>query len=366
MRILYGVFGYGRGHATRAMSVLSALAADHELLVCAGGDAFDALSSEMPVRPIPTLRYEYVGDGRRSRWRTIARNAPRVIDLLAGGPAFTGLCSDVRAFAPELAICDAEPWTHRAAARLGVPRIGFDHFGVLAYCRPSVGPADRLELAGDVLAYRALIGSPDRVIVSSFYDAPASRTGVRRIGPLIRDEVRAANPTRGDHLLVYFNNGAHQLTARVLATLDGCGLPVTVYGSGRVGRSGRIEFKAPANRGFVEDLASCRAVLSTAGNQLVGETLHLGKPILVVPEETLEQRVNAAAVQRLGIGEALTSEQLSAAAIARFLGNEARYREATRRHARDGRAEALDTLDELARELTGRGLGGAGALRRAA
>jgi UDP:flavonoid glycosyltransferase YjiC (YdhE family) len=107
-------------------------------------------------------------------------------------------------------------------------------------------------------------------------------------------------------------------------------------------------------------------VLSTAGNQLVGETMHLGKPILVVPEPSLEQRVNADAVVRLGIGDALPQTGLNACAISAFLANEARYREATRRHARDGRADALEALDEFARQLTGQGIKVGRELRRAA
>ena len=43
----------------------------------------------------------------------------------------------MRAFEPDLVISDAEPFTHQAAAALGVPRIGFDHFGILSHCRPT-------------------------------------------------------------------------------------------------------------------------------------------------------------------------------------------------------------------------------------
>ncbi len=366
MRVLYGVFGYGRGHATRAMGVLSALAQEHQVMVCAGGDAFEALRSLHPVRRIPTLRFHYDRAGKYSALRTIMGNARPLLDLLSEGDDARQLIDDIRAFGPDLAICDADPWTHRAAAHLRIPRIGFDHFGVLAHCRPPIASGDRLAYAADVLCYRWLTGTPDRVIVSSFYDAPATRPGVRRIGPLIRDEVRAASPTRGQHLLVYFNNGAHQLTPAVESALQACGLPVVVYGSGQIGRHRNLSFRAPANQAFVDDLASCRAVLSTAGNQLVGETMHLNKPILVVPEASVEQRINAAAVVRLGIGAALTWKSLTAAAIRRFLSGEWRYREATRRHARDGRADALEAVDEFARQLTGRSVRASREIRGAA
>src|ERR1700733_11185023 len=114
MRIVYAVFGYGRGHATRAASVLSALV-DHDVMILAGGDALPALAGLAPrgrVRPIPTLRYAYHA-GRRSLLRTISRNFSTVTDLLTEGPGFRAALDDVRAFAPDLAICDAEPWGHR-------------------------------------------------------------------------------------------------------------------------------------------------------------------------------------------------------------------------------------------------------------
>lgn len=63
MRILYGVFGYGRGHATRALSVLPELRERHEVLLLAGGDAYDAIAPEHPVVRVPTLRYEYATNG---------------------------------------------------------------------------------------------------------------------------------------------------------------------------------------------------------------------------------------------------------------------------------------------------------------
>jgi uncharacterized protein (TIGR00661 family) len=338
------------------MSVLPTLARANDVMICAGGDALAALDAQPRLRAIPTLRYHYDRAGRYSALRTLVANARALHELLREGDDVGRLLRDIEAFGPDLAICDADPWTHRAAARLRIPRISFDHYGVLAHCRPPVARRDRWAYTTEVWCYRWLTGAPDRVIVSSFYDAPAMRSGVRRVGALIRDEVRAAVPTRGAHLLCYFNNGAHQLTAAVMATLRACGLPVIVYGSGRAGQEGNVVFRAPANDGFVTDLASCRAVLSTAGNQLVGEAMHLGKPILVVPEASVEQRINAAAVVRLGIGTAIAWHALTLPVIRSFLSNEARYVAATRRRARDGRADALRALDDSAYELTGRSL----------
>jgi uncharacterized protein (TIGR00661 family) len=351
MRIVYGVLGYGRGHTTRALAVLPELERRHDVLLFAGGMAYDLLSRERPVVRIPTLSYQYDRHGQMCVRATLRHNLGNVADVMLGGRTFDAVVARMREFAPEVAICDADPWTHRAAARLGIPRISFDHYGILAYCRPPIPWRDRLRHARDVLAYRLLTGRPQRIVVSSFYDAPATRPGVRCIGPLLRDSVYHLRPVRGDHLLAYFNQPA-LLTPRVEETLAGLGVPTLIYGTSRVGRVGSLEYRAPADRAFLEDLARCRAVVGTAGNQLVGEAIFLGKPLLVMPESSVEQRVNAAAVERCGVGMQVAHEQLSRAHVQQFIAREAEFRERAVGSARDGRVEALAALEGFAADVT--------------
>jgi uncharacterized protein (TIGR00661 family) len=354
MRILYGVFGYGRGHATRALTLLPELRRRHEVVIVAGGDAFDAIAPDHPVERIPTLRYEYGPGGTRSLSRTLCENVAHVSDIVFRGPGFAKVSQVIRDHRPDVAICDAEPWTHAAAAAHRIPRVSLDHFGVLAYCRPPIAWADRFRSLRDVLAYRALMGRPDRVIVSSFYDGGVRDARIRFIGPLLRPEVLSRTPTRGEALLVYLNRGQHQLTPRIEAALAALRLPVTVYGTARSGTLGNLTFRPPSNGPFLDDLASCRAVFSTAGNQLVGEALWFGKPMLVMPEHTVEQRLNAAAVERLGIGRKVHPAGVTTRFIERFLADEGDFRGAMRSAVRDGRGEALSAIEGFGREVMAR------------
>jgi uncharacterized protein (TIGR00661 family) len=364
MRIVYGVFGYGRGHTTRALAVLPWLEKRHEVHLFAGGMAYDMLAAERAVTRVPCLSYRYVG-GALSARATILHNAGQMIDLLGGGPALAAVVDQMRALAPDVAICDVEPFTHRAAARLGIARISFDHYGILAHCRPPIPLADRLRHARDVAAYRLMTGTPQRIVVSSFYEAPPRRPNVLCVGPLLREAVHRVKATRGDHLLAYFNQPA-LLTARVEQVLAHAGVPVLVYGSERRGRDGNLEFRAPADRQFLDDLARCRGVVGTAGNQLVGEALHFRKPLLVLPEDSVEQRVNAAAIERLGIGVRLDHARLTVADVRRFVGREAHFRDRTRWHVRDGRVEAVAAIEAFLGELAGAAARPAAALERSA
>ncbi|MCI0684522.1 MAG: hypothetical protein L0Y71_20615 [Gemmataceae bacterium] len=358
MRILYGVHGYGRGHATRTLAVLPHLAARHQILVLTGGDAYETISPDWPCVPIPTLGFVYSrgsGQRERSNWHTLRRNLPALLDLKWGGPTLDLVCQVARDFGPDVIISDAETWTHHAGAALGIPRISFDHIGILAYCRPPVAWSDALEAHFDGWCYRQLMGQPQRVLISSFYPAEPRCSGVHVVGALPRQAVRELVPSTGDYLLAYFNRGADQLHPALLDALDGVGCPVRVYGSPRRGRQGRLTFLPPSNVPFLEDLAGCRAVVSTAGNQLVGEAIFLGKPMLVVPERCVEQRMNARAVERLRIGMCAAPRRVTAQRLRAFLDKADVFAAKLRQCVSDGLNDALAALDQFLHELGGNG-----------
>jgi uncharacterized protein (TIGR00661 family) len=325
----------------------------HDVQLFAGGDAFDQLSPEYPVTAIPVLGYGYNRYGKASTWQTAKQNAWHVVEMMLRGPEFQAVRDLVLDFNPDVVISDAEPWMHRVARHLRIPRIGFDHFGVMVYCKPKIPFGDRIRSRRDVFVYRLLMGRPERIIVSSFYDARPRWPSVRVIGPLLRNEVLNATPERGEHLLAYFNKGQYQFLPHVEVALRAAKVPVMVYGTPRRGRDGNLLFKPPSNVPFVEDMATCRAIVSTAGNQLVGEAVHLGKPMLVMPEHSVEQRLNAASLSSMGLGMAISHRDLSLHTIQAFLDNEATYIENIRRNVRNGRAEAVDTIEQFIEELTG-------------
>src|SRR5262245_21848710 len=130
MRIAYGVHGYGHGHATRALAVLPELLRRHDVRIFAGGDAFETLSDAFEVQRIPTLALAYRG-GRRSTWLTLKRNLPLIGDIVGVGETTRSVLDELRRFAPDVVVCDCEPFTFRAASLLSIPRIAFDHFGIM-------------------------------------------------------------------------------------------------------------------------------------------------------------------------------------------------------------------------------------------
>lgn len=354
LRIAYGVMGYGRGHATRVRSVLPALMARHDVTVFAGGDARPVLAPLAPTVRIPTLGYVYGHGGQLSMAGTVARNFGGMADLLLGGQGLAAVTRALRDGDFDVVISDSEAWTHRAAQRLGLPRISFDHVGVIAWCKPHFPAGLRLRGLRDGLVYRQLMGRPDRILICSFYPAEPAVPGTRVIGPVLREELRQFESTAGDFLLVYLNKGRHQYTAALDLSLRRLDTRVVIYGTPYRGRVDNLEFRPPSNDGFIRDLAGCRAVLSTAGNQLIGEAIWFRKPILALPEDVFEQQLNACMVERLGIGVRGRLGALTVGDVEDFLagcdGHVARMPELQG----DGRAEAAAALLKFVDELGAR------------
>jgi len=352
VRIAYGIHGYGRGHAMRSLAVLSELNARHDLLVLAGRDAQETLAARFPVEPIPCLRFAYRG-GRISAARTLGENAGLLSDIVLGRGVARRVEALLARFRPDVVVSDSEPLVLRAAHRLGIPRIGFDHVGVIAWCRPEAPPKDALQLGRDALAYRLLLGRPERVIVSSFFSAPPRARNVICIPPVLRERVLRATPEDAGHLLVYLNQ-PKLFTREVLTAIAAAGLPALVYGSGREGMEGAVRFKRFDEASFVDDLARARALLCTAGHQLASEAIHLGKPMLVCPEASAEQRLNARELERLGVARQATVAGLNAGTLRAFLGDLDRHRARLAAAPRDGNARAVELLEALARALAAR------------
>jgi uncharacterized protein (TIGR00661 family) len=351
MRIAYGVMGYGRGHAMRSGAVLPSLMAEHEVTVFAGGDAYDVLAPLFPTVRIPTIGYVYNERGGHSLQRTLSRNFAPMSDLLFGGAGSAMVEKEFRERGIDLVISDSEAWTHRAAQKLKIPRISYDHVGIIAYCKPHFPPDLRVVGLRDAIGYRALMGIPERILISSFYPAEPAYPNASIVGPMLRPEVLKAKAQEGEFLLAYFNKGEHQYLPHIDRALRLLDMPVVVYGTPYRGLEENLDFRAPSNEGFLRDLAGCKAVLSTAGNQLIGEAIHFNKPILAVPEEAFEQRLNAYMIERMGVGMGGDRHRLTPSDIDRFLGNYDYYRSNMRDHARDGRAEATEILHRYVGEL---------------
>ena len=181
-------------------------------------------------------------------------------------------------------------------------------------------------------------------IVTTFFYPPILRGRTTLVPPLLRPEVVAAVPERGEHLLVY-SGGSHTL----MELLHGTGMPCRVYGM-RDGpeagtTDGVIEFRPRSVDGFLEDLRTARAVVTGGGFSLLSEAVDLGKPTLAVPlHGQFEQLMNARYLQREGYG--LCAPEVDKAALGTFLDALPEYERALEGYDRAGNEFALRTIED--------------------
>ncbi len=106
--------------------------------------------------------------------------------------------------------------------------------------------------------------------------------------------------------------------------------------------------------GFVEDLATSRAVVAGGGFTLMGEAVFLGKPMLSVPlVGQFEQTINAMYLQKLGYGayeKAIDRENLRD-----FLSQTERYRENLQAFESEAHERAETRLDRALEEAKAEG-----------
>lgn len=321
-RICYGVAGEGRGHATRVRTMVEMLRREHAVTIFAPHDAFDMLDaayrdSEVEVLRIPGLAHGYGRSGRLSLACTAVTALPFVLRLES---MITPITDAVALRRPDLVITDFEPLLPRAARRLRVPFISLDHQRFLVDCELSTLPL-RLRRAARFMSFfvRAFYSGQELTVISSFYSLPVrpSPRRVLQVGVLLRPELEGTAVTSGDHLVAYLRRGA---PARLLSVLAASGREVRVYGAGTHPAEGKLAFRAISESGFIADLASAAGLVTTAGNQVVGEAVALGKPVLALPESgNMEQEINAHFVQACGAGHAVPFDRLQETNLRDFL-----------------------------------------------
>lgn len=348
-RIIYALSGQGRGHTSRVMAISDALRArGHEIVFCCGGTAREILSmKEEPVIDVPSLRQVMEGNDL-CLFQTLRSNWDSIVHL---DGIVTDLSRRFEQSRADLLITDFEAFSHRAAHRLGIPVISFNHQEVVtktSYGLPMKYRWDAMltGLAVGLIAPR----NPELTLITSFFYPPL-RTPSKTIliPPIVRPAVQRVTPTRGEHVLVYYNDsdGADH----VLQTLREVDASFIVYNFDRP-ESARdypnVRFKEPCIDEFLEDLGSSRAVISTAGFTLASEALFLGKPLLVVPNRGIfEQTLNALFLMRDGLGEAVIDRPLTVDDVAGFLANHSRYEKKLQAHATCGNDQAVSCIEQV-------------------
>lgn len=317
VKIYYGICGEGMGHAGRSLALIERLLSmGHRVTIFTFADAFRLLAnSGYHSCSVNGLQFRVSRSGGVNSFGTLCnfvrylRSRRESLDLVR---------QMAIAERPDLVITDFEPVTAIAAASLGIHCVSVDNQH--RFCEP-LGNAFPMHLraysrmAGEFV--RRWIKGPSQCIVAVFHQCPASRK-FRHVAALMRDRFARVAPSDGDHVVLYAKGILGERLLRIASTVPA---RFMAYGCSGVAAA-NIEYKETNSDGFIADLASCRGVLCTAGQQLIGEARYFGKPILAVPmPQQYEQEINARYARNEGIGDYCSIDELNSSRVEQGLRN---------------------------------------------
>lgn len=320
-RIIYSLAQDGRGHSSRGYEIIRRLAErKHEIMVLTGGDTYDPLRESLrkiknvSVKRIPGFQSFYNNNGKINYWKTSIKNFPRII---CGDLIIKKLETLIEKNKLDFAISDFEPYLPRAAKKKKIGfitidnqhRILFENIN-LNHIRPNHLPSYLVSkgvvYVSHPLGRKCIISSVFKPKIKS---KKIGTTEIISVGPIIRKEVADLKNkvTKKDFVLVYVKP---VLEKAVLPLLEGIKEKFIMYVKNPeditklIGSGKNITCKAHSHTRFPKDLAKCKAVITSAGEQLISEALYLGKPLFLLPEGgQFEQILNGYSVKNAGLGD---------------------------------------------------------------
>jgi uncharacterized protein (TIGR00661 family) len=340
-RILYGVMGDALGHVNRALIVAEQMP-QHEFLFVGGGKVRGLKDRGYPVEdvPIPSTFYR----NNRVDIAATVGNAVRV--LLDRKRVIRRVAEVITGFDPDLIITDYEYFTPLASRSLGRISVSLDHQHVVTHCRYAIPKEERFSRLLTSQSIKKLYSRADRFLVSSFFRVPPVNPRTTEIfPPIIRRAVLEQLPTENDHVLVYQTSPTFERLFGMLEQMPG---RFIIYGFGKKSSRRNLVFKGHSTRGFLQDLAACRYVITNGGHNVVSEALYLGKPIFSFPiANAYEQFLNAHFLARLGYGDYSLASRPGKPVLEEFEARLNEFRVSIKQENFFGNEEVTARLEEL-------------------
>jgi uncharacterized protein (TIGR00661 family) len=346
MKILYGVPGEGLGHATRSQVIIRhLLQQNHDVQIVSSSRAFDLLNNSFPgrVHQIKGFHLAYK-NAAVSKLKTFTENLKSAPENLRTN--FAKYQKIQEEFGPELVISDFETFSYLFAKHHKLPVISIDNMQIMSRGRLDIkipeNQRKNFQIGKNIV--RAKVPRCQHYLITSFFPAFLEKDQTTVVPPIMREAILKAQPSNGPHVLVYQSSTSQKNLVNILQEL-----PLEtfrVYGFNKTEIHGNVQLKAFSEQGFIDDLASAKAVLTNGGFSLISEAIFMHKPICSIPlENQFEQFMNAAYVEKLGYGrhfDEITPDNLRA-----FLYDVNNFKLNLQNYHQNGNLELFRILDAL-------------------
>jgi len=318
----------------------------HEVAILASQRAADFLQARFArVKKIHGLHI-ITQDNEVRRFKTLWSNVRRAtVALPRQVAAYFELIEDL---SPQAVISDFESFAYIYGQTNRLPVFSVDNNQIINRVRhpPEVLRGQRTNYRIARAVVQGKLPFCHHYFITTFFYPPVRSPRTSLHPPVLRPEILAAEPHRGDHLLVYQTAEGH---TRLAEALESTGIPCRIYGMKRTLTEdegiGNLTYRPFHERRFIDDLATARAVVAGGGFTVLSEAVYLRKPVLSTPiRGQFEQVLNARYLEREGYG--LEAWEVEPTIIRRFLDGLPRFEEALSHYVQDGNRHLFGALDE--------------------
>jgi uncharacterized protein (TIGR00661 family) len=314
-KIFYSLAGEGLGHSSRVLSIIESMK-DVEFYIFTWGEAFNFFQKQNlknlhHITPIPFGRNK---NNKISYLKTLFNfykfhNESKIDSLY-----IKDLYYQIK---PDIFISDFEPLLPRIANDLKVKLISIDNQHRFSRCYSSDMPLN-LKIYCKLAGYfvEKWVPNPHSVIISTFnHEIFKESNNVYLTNTFLRNKIEQTKPTVNDFILVYYKGS---MGTKILDILSELNLNIKIFGCPH--KHYNFDYYDIDQDNFIKFLASCKAVIGGAGNQLLGEANYYGKPIFCIPEPNQqEQSVNGYFIEQMKRGICATHQKLTKELVVDFL-----------------------------------------------
>lgn len=337
MNILYTLSGFGFGHASRTKIMVELLKKfGHQVKIATYGQGIDFLKDFFPedLIEIKGFKNMFAADSL-----SVSKMALEIIKKI---PIILTYNINVfrkitKKFKIDVIFNDFEPTSRWFARTTNIPLVTIDN--------QSLSHFGKLDISGkykkDFLYINMLIGLflpwGDWRFIVSF--VPELTPLKKRLSPNsfiipspLRQEMFSLKTEKKDFVLVY--QTAQVYKERLLKILSNLNHNFFCYNLGKGYGFKNIVFKKFSANGFLQDLASCKAVIINGGLTVMSEAIYFRKPIFSLPiKGDFEQILNGLILEKSGYG--YFCRELKEEHLQRFLNNLSVYEEKLKNYQGD-------------------------------
>ncbi len=316
MRYIFVVQGEGRGHLTQAIALSEILQqAGHEVVEvlvgkCSNRELPDFFRQKInaPVKRFnsPSLDYGRSGKSGKIIRSVILNTTPTKIAKYS--KSINTIIGSIKRHKPDAIInlYDVLMGIASLMHNIDAPIINIAHQFLIDHPSfPNRLPNETKMLAIKFFNSICSIGATKTLALSLYPLKDSYRRRIAVVPPLLREEIFKLKPTQEDHLLGYMLNTAYLDDVMKWQYEGGTSKIELFWDKKDAPKVWKIKENVVLNRiddtKFLENMASCRGYITTAGFESVCEAYYLGKPVLMIPSH-IEQQINALDASRTGVG----------------------------------------------------------------